>query len=72
MIGKRVRLLEPMVNPPYNHNGNLINSYIPVENIKVGTTGVILFESQNMYVVKWDDGSRLNLILDQDKWEFVD
>lgn len=72
MIGKRVRLLESMVNNPYMFNGKLINSYIPVEKIEVGTTGVIVHESTNMYMVRWDNGSQLNLILDHDKWEFVD
>ena len=65
-IGRRVRLMEPMVNSN--------SSWKSVEDLPVGLEGVVSFaqDSNDVMMVDWDDGSQLNIFINEDKWEFVD
>lgn len=65
-IGRRVRLMEPMVNSN--------SSWKSVEDLPVGLEGVVSFaqDSNDVMMVDWDDGSHLNIFINEDKWEFVD
>ena len=70
-IGKRVRLLSPMVNPD--------SKWMPVENdIPAGLEGTIVYLSLEgppewqQIGVNWDNGRTLNLIPRADKFEVVE
>jgi len=65
-IGRRVRLMSPMVNKN--------SSWKPVEDLPVGLEGVVSFaqDLNDVMMVDWDNGSNLNLFINEDKWEFVD
>lgn len=65
-IGRRVRLLSPMVN--------IGSEWKPVEDLPVGLEGVVVWaqdEGETMGI-DWDNGSKLNLFMNEDKWEFCD
>lgn len=71
VVGKRVRLLAPMVNPN--------SKWMPVEKgMPVGLEGTIVSASLDgpdgdwrHYGVRWDNGSSLNLLL-RDKFEILE
>lgn len=65
-IGRRVRLMSPMVNSN--------SSWKPVEDLPIGMEGVVSFvqDSVDVMMVNWDNGSKLNLFIHEDKWEFVE
>lgn len=65
-IGRRVRLMEPMANSN--------SSWKSVEHLPAGSEGVVVFaqDANDLMMVNWDDGSHLNIFINEDKWEFVD
>lgn len=65
-IGRRVRLLAPMVN--FN------SCWKPIEDLPVGIEGVVesTQDGSDMMMVKWDNGNNLNLFVHKDRWELVE
>ena len=58
LMGKRVRLTEPMENDPN-----------PIE---VGSEGEVYNVGFDVVNVKWDNGRNLGLIIGEDKFEILD
>ena len=65
-IGRRVRSMSPMVNSN--------SSWKSVEDLPIGMEGVVSFaqDTNDVMMVDWDNGSKLNLFIHEDKWEFVE
>jgi hypothetical protein len=63
-IGRRVRLLSPMVN--------IGSEWKPIEDLPVGIEGVVVWAQDECGAmgIDWDNGSKLNLLVNEDKWEF--
>ena len=58
LMGKRVKLIEPMENDPH-----------PIE---VGSEGEVYNVGFDVVNVKWDNGRNLGLIIGEDKFEILD
>ena len=62
LMGKRVRLIEPMNNDPF------FAERFPME---VGSEGVVYYVGGDVINVKWDNGSTLGLINGKDIFEVL-